>query len=236
MFAVLVALVGCIGLFEWCRLTCRGDPFLMAGGVIALAGAVGAAHGGYWSEVIIFLISACVALWLVGRYRIGAGMWPGLGLIYLAIPVCSLIYVRDGYGGAPVIWLLCLVWASDIGAYFAGTIIGGAKLVPRLSPKKTWAGLVGGAASAGAVSLALGNYFGLGAPTILASLGVGLAVWSQAGDIFESGVKRRFHAKDSGQLIPGHGGVLDRIDSLLVTAPVVAALLAWSDWLRASSS
>lgn len=235
MFASLVALIGCIGLFEWYRLTCRGDPTLMALGIAALAGAVGAAHTGYWSQAVILVLCASAALWLVGRYRIKAGMWPGLGLIYLAIPVCSLVYIRDGHGAAPVIWLLCLIWASDIGAYFSGSIIGGAKLAPRLSPKKTWAGLIGGAASASVVSVAVGGYFGLGEPATLAGLGGGLAVWSQAGDILESGIKRRFEAKDSGHLIPGHGGVLDRIDSLVVTAPVVAAILVWSGWLRSDA-
>lgn len=231
MFASLVALVGGFGLFEWCRLTCRGDPVLIVGGIVALSGGVGAAHAGYWTQGAILIICGVAALWLMGRYRIGEGVWPGFGLIYLAIPVCSLLYIRDSYGAAPVIWLLCLVWASDIGAYFAGSIIGGAKLAPRLSPKKTWAGLIGGAASAGVVSVVAGGYFGLGEPAGLAGLGAGLAVWSQAGDILESGIKRRFDAKDSGHLIPGHGGVLDRIDSLVVTAPVVAALLVWTEWL-----
>lgn len=234
MFAALVALVGCIGLFEWYRLTCRGDSVLTVGAVAVLVGAMGVAHVGYWSYAAVVLGTGLAALWLAGQLRIKQGMWAALGLLYLAIPVFSFLYIRDSYGAAHVIWLLCLIWAADIGAYFAGSMIGGAKLAPRLSPKKTWSGLIGGAVCAGAVSVLIGGYFGLGEPMVIGGIGAGLAVWSQGGDIFESGIKRRFQVKDSGRLIPGHGGVLDRIDSLVVSAPVVAALLGWSDYLRAT--
>ncbi|MCG8503623.1 MAG: phosphatidate cytidylyltransferase, partial [Sphingomonadales bacterium] len=130
-----------------------------------------------------------------------------------------------------ILWLLLVVWLTDIGGYFAGKGIGGPKLAPRLSPKKTWAGLFGGmalAALGGAiVSLALD----FGQAVMMATLSAGLAVIEQISDLLESGIKRRFGAKDSGHLIPGHGGLLDRVDGIvLVAASVGLAVLFNPQW------
>jgi phosphatidate cytidylyltransferase len=138
----------------------------------------------------------------------------------------ALVWLRGDVGGARLIlWLMATVWATDIGAFFAGRLIGGPKLAPRISPKKTWAGLIGAMASAGLVGI-VADFSVPGAPgaAVLAAAGAVMAVVAQAGDLGESWVKRHFGAKDSSALIPGHGGLLDRVDGLLAAA---LALAAW---------
>ena len=119
-----------------------------------------------------------------------------------------------------VFWLLAVVWATDIGAYFAGRGIGGPKLAPSISPNKTWAGLIGGALSAGLVGTLAAGLTDSDA-TLLVVGGMILAVVAQGGDLLESWCKRHFGVKDSSHIIPGHGGILDRVDGLLAVLPVV---------------
>ncbi len=146
---------------------------------------------------------------------------------YLILPLISLVWLRldPEFGRLAIFWLLITVWATDTFAYFAGRGIGGPKLAPRLSPNKTWAGLVGGMVGAAVVGAITASWFNLGSPLGLAIISAILAVVAQAGDIFESALKRRAGVKDSGALIPGHGGALDRVDGI-VTAAVAAALIA----------
>jgi phosphatidate cytidylyltransferase len=153
--------------------------------------------------------------------------WPVAGLAYLGVAMVALIWLREAGGWLAVLWVLLVIWSSDIGAYLSGSLIGGPKLAPRLSPNKTWAGLIGGAVLAGVLAAlfvlsAAPGLVAFSSPVALFLIGFLLAVWSQLGDILESSLKRRFNVKDSGNLIPGHGGVLDRIDSLIFTVPVVA--------------
>lgn len=177
--------------------------------------------------------------------------------LYVGLPFISMLWLRmesGGHGLALFLFLLLAVWATDIGAYAAGRTIGGPKLAPRISPKKTWAGLIGGMISAAT----LGGLFGAAQggdwlpdwlvpaasvgvphdvtlPAVLTYAGIGalIAVAGQAGDLFESHLKRRVNVKDSSNLIPGHGGVLDRIDGLLFAAPLFA-LFEWlaGEWVR----
>lgn len=156
-----------------------------------------------------------------------------VGIPYVALPVLALVLLRkhDVWGVHAIMWLMLVVWSTDTFAYFAGRIFGGPKLAPRLSPKKTWAGLMGGMAGAALVS-AVYAWFKLPSWLALAFVAAALAVVAQVGDIFESGLKRRYGVKDSGTLIPGHGGVLDRVDGL-VAAGVVAAIIGFA---RHSSS
>ena len=129
-----------------------------------------------------------------------------------------------GNGLAIILWLLAVIWATDIGAYFAGRGIGGPKLAPRISPKKTWAGLAGGMIAAGAVGATAAIVLDWpNAPGVIL-FSIGLAVIAQGGDLMESAIKRAFKVKDSGSLIPGHGGLLDRLDGLMTAAPSVAAV------------
>jgi phosphatidate cytidylyltransferase len=145
---------------------------------------------------------------------------------YLVLPFVALIWLRNdpSYGLEAVFWLLVMVWAIDSFAYFAGRTIGGPKLMPSISPKKTWAGLIGGMVGAVAAGVAAALMIGAGSPILLAVVSAGLAIVEQLGDFFESAMKRRAGLKDSGHLIPGHGGVLDRVDGLMAVT-VAAALL-----------
>ncbi len=147
-------------------------------------------------------------------------LWLSYGIPYLAWSGMSLIFLRtDALGGEQtMLYLLFVVWGTDTGAYFAGKLIGGPKLWPQISPKKTWAGLFGGMALAGLVGYLAVCLVGREAFWLHPAFAVLLAVLAQAGDFFESFVKRRNHAKDSGTLIPGHGGVLDRADGLFFAA------------------
>ncbi|MES2753621.1 MAG: phosphatidate cytidylyltransferase [Pseudomonadota bacterium] len=147
-----------------------------------------------------------------------------LGILYCGLPVFALIVLRRQSDGLLLAsWAMVLVWATDIGAYAAGRSIGGPKLVPAISPNKTWAGLGGGVVAAGVFGWLLHSYAGLSAPLALAT--PLLAVSAQAGDLYESWLKRRAGVKDSGTILPGHGGVLDRLDGLVPVAPVAAALV-----------
>lgn len=145
---------------------------------------------------------------------------------YLVLPFVALIWLRNdpSYGLEAVFWLLVMVWAIDSFAYFAGRTIGGPKLMPSISPKKTWAGLIGGMVGAVVAGVAAALMIGAGSPILLAVVSAGLAIVEQLGDFFESAMKRRAGLKDSGHLIPGHGGVLDRVDGLMAVT-VAAALL-----------
>jgi phosphatidate cytidylyltransferase len=153
----------------------------------------------------------------------------GAGLLYAVLPAMSLIFIRQQDAGLLLaLWTLVTVWATDIGAYFAGRTIGGPKLAPTISPNKTWAGLIGGMVAALIVGALIAWQAGL--PSILYVAGAGLAVAAQAGDLFESWLKRRSGVKDSGRILPGHGGVLDRLDGVVPVAVLVAAAVA-AGWL-----
>lgn len=197
--------------------------------------------GGFAFNVLI-LIAGLIMLfeWLELTER--RPLWKPLGLLYILIPCISLVWLRglaaiddpmrcvypstcanSDVGLSVVFHLLFIVWFTDIGAYFAGRAIGGPRIAPSISPNKTWAGLIGGMIAAASVS-ALYTHVAIGIALIPhAVLGAALAIIAQAGDFFESWVKRRFGKKDSGNLIPGHGGLLDRLDGLMFVAP--AALL-----------
>jgi phosphatidate cytidylyltransferase len=150
--------------------------------------------------------------------------WFAIGALYIGIPAIALIGIAHDprWGRETLAVAIVAVAATDIGAYFTGKAFGGPKLAPKISPKKTWAGLVGGMISASFLTMGMGLF--LGFPIWLgAALGTGLAVISQLGDLFESAIKRRFGVKDSGGIIPGHGGLFDRVDGHLAAACAVAA-------------
>ena len=147
-----------------------------------------------------------------------------LGVVYCGLPVLALVTLRAEPAGLLLaFWTMSLVWACDIGAYFAGRSIGGPKLAPRLSPNKTWAGLIGGTLAAGMLGMVL--HLAADLPAGLAIFSPLLAVLSQTGDLYESWLKRRAGVKDSGNILPGHGGVLDRLDGLVPVAPVAALIV-----------
>ena len=177
--------------------------------------------------VALVLAAAVIATLLGADHGKGNAQpkrWAGFGALYVGLPAVALVWLRGqgDDGRLLLIWLLLVVWATDIGAYACGRLIGGPLLAPRISPKKTWAGLLGGMASAALVGLAVAAVAKLGAPGGLIAGGAVLAVIAQGGDLLESWVKRRWGVKDASNVIPGHGGVLDRVDGLLAVAGAVA--------------
>ncbi|MDE1174562.1 MAG: phosphatidate cytidylyltransferase [Parvibaculaceae bacterium] len=226
-FLVLMGLAAALIAYELKTLLLggqRSDMFLLgcAGVLVVAIAGVGAPEAG-----LVMGLGGCLSgiAWRIWRRQ---PLLPViLAHVYLAVPLVALIWFRmdPSYGLAAVLWLLAVVWATDIFAYAAGRTIGGPKLAPSISPGKTWAGLAGGMAGALVVGLATGFVLGGGPGFILPLLSVMLAVAAQAGDLFESALKRRAGVKDSSRLIPGHGGILDRVDGL-VAAASIAALVA----------
>lgn len=152
--------------------------------------------------------------------------WMLGGVAYVTISIVSLMYLRqleDGF--MAVLGLFIMIWVVDISAFISGKIIGGPKIWPQISPNKTWAGLVGAMLGAAMVNIVIGLFFSSSVIPLFI-MGAIIAVIAQTGDFFESWVKRQFQVKDSGALIPGHGGLLDRVDGLTTAAPVLA-LMAW---------
>lgn len=220
-FGALAALAGALLSWEWARL-CRGRLGTSGWLLAAMAVIVAVAGGRHPAMGLGVIVAALCAVFLTDRADLRKRAWMIAGVLYIGLPCLALVWLRE-QGRETLFWLLFLVWATDIGAYAAGRLIGGPKLAPKVSPKKTWAGLFGGMCSAALVGAATG--LGTGdSPAVLATLSGGLAVVAQAGDLAESWVKRHFGVKDSSAIIPGHGGVLDRLDGLLSTAPVVAVI------------
>ena len=226
IFAELVILLGVMMAWEWSRLV-QGTPWTIAFACLA-AGVIAAGSLMAWGSVVYALTALAVA-WacsiIIDRLAGKMVFWALFGVPYVTLPVIALIGLRNDadYGLAGVIWIFAVVWATDIFAYFAGRSIGGPKLAPRASPNKTWAGLLGGVAGAAVAGTITAMTIGQTSVLILAAISACLAVFAQAGDIAESAVKRHFGVKDSSHLIPGHGGVMDRLDGL-----VMVAVIAWA--------
>lgn len=240
MFAAVTALAAVLMLTEWHRLTGEGrlvqPSFLVKALLLVLA--VVAAAGDFWLLALALLavslpLAGSSVLWRLdgetapASQGLGAAFWAAGGMLYIGLAAIAVLWLRaDSARGLPVIlWLLAVVWATDTGAYVAGRLIGGPKLAPKLSPNKTWAGLLGGIAAAGLVGALAASFGALAPDPILIALSALLALVAVAGDLAESAVKRHFGVKDAGSLIPGHGGVLDRLDSLLFAAPAAALLV-----------
>lgn len=200
-----------------------GKPFALVAAPIALA-LILAAFGWAIAALLILVVVAVPISLFLAPMQDRAPFWALLAPLYVGVPAVALIWLSQQENGlAWILWLIGVVVATDIGGYAAGRTIGGPKLSPRISPKKTWAGLLGGVVGAGIVGLICAPALDIGAGALMLLSAV-LAVWEQIGDLFESSIKRRFGVKDSGSIIPGHGGVLDRADGLLFVAPVVALI------------
>ena len=211
-----------IGLYvEWLTIVGARTLRVMAAGIATLFGAaVWLGMGRIGATYVIAALGVIVAA-LLSPHRRG---WAALGGCYAFAALIASVAVRldQTYGFTSLMFVLLIVWVTDIGGYFAGRGFGGPKLWPSVSPKKTWAGAIGGFAASLVVASGFAA-FGLGKPGPLVLLGAVLSIASQLGDLFESAVKRRFGVKDSSHIIPGHGGLLDRLDGY-VAAIVVAAI------------
>ena len=223
-FALMIAAGVSIMFWEWSAMHQTPPPW-RAAGLCVLAAVAALTHFGD-PLVALGVLAAAVILFLVlsRMARMPGKRWLSTGLAYAGLPAIALIWLRgepDGF--ALVMWTMALVWATDIFAYFAGRAIGGPKIWVAISPNKTWAGLVGGMLAAGLFSALFGLYRGWPQPfPVLMLLGMALAMVAQAGDFFESWLKRRAGVKDSGRILAGHGGMMDRVDGLVPVACLVA--------------
>jgi phosphatidate cytidylyltransferase len=218
--------VAAIGLYaEWLAVIgVRNLPLLLLGALVLLGAAWIESEYFTAAGVSIVVVLGVVVAAVFSRVRRG---WAVLGIGYaLAASIASSMVRRDPASGFTALMLVLLVvWATDIGGYFAGRLIGGPKLWPQVSPKKTWAGAIGGFVASLAVA---GGFaaFGFGKTMLLLLLAAALSVAAQLGDLFESAIKRRFGVKDSSHIIPGHGGLMDRLDGF-VAAIVLAAIFGF---------
>ena len=218
----LTAAIAIVAFAEWCGLV-GADKVRLTGGFVVLALALICAAPLLWdtdrSTVALLLILSLLMMLVPHSARTA---W---GVAYVGLGAIALLYLREQPNGfALALWTLVVVWATDIGAFFAGRTIGGAKLAPKISPNKTWAGLGGGVIAAALVGGAFGLATRLPASTLW--LGGLLAIVAQSGDLLESWMKRRAGVKDSGMVLPGHGGLLDRIDGVLPVVILVAGFVA----------
>jgi len=232
--AVLIAAIAAVLLWEWRSITLhRGGPCGMESALLVAAGS-GAVLVAYMAgPVAAFLfLFALIAAGSLADYRSGrqtALWWGVLGGLYLGTASIAFFWLRDTdpFGFLATVWIVIVVAASDIGGYFAGRVIGGPKLWPKVSPKKTWAGLAGAVVLAFVVGgifswATVGTYF-----KQVCTVSAAASLLAQAGDLAESAVKRHFGVKDSGRILPGHGGVLDRLDGLTAAILVAAIVTLW---------
>jgi phosphatidate cytidylyltransferase len=218
--AIVLGIVMAIVHLEWVNLT-EGTPWpsgvFTAGLVVALA-----------MITIGFPIGGLTIIGLaIGAAVLTMSIWRPAGVAYAATLGTGLLLLRLAPDGlAAILVVLAVVWATDTGAYFVGRAVGGAKLWPAVSPGKTWSGAAGGLAAGVTGGLLAAWFTSTPISPILLLVIVGLSIASQGGDLFESWVKRRFGAKDSGRIVPGHGGLMDRVDGL-VFATGLAVLIGW---------
>jgi phosphatidate cytidylyltransferase len=224
-------LAACVLLsIEWAMMSAAPAWRMMAGAVgFGLFAAVISAHVGQLSLALVMLVFCAAAAGMFARSRGQEALDAAYGVLYLGWPAVLLIWLRgaDTAAGPHVglywtVFAFAVAWASDIMAYLAGSTIGGPKLWPRFSPNKTWAGFIGGLAAGTVAGALMGVYLDMGIGLWGGLLGLAAAIATMAGDLWESALKRRYGVKDAGNLIPGHGGLLDRVDGLMFAAVVVA--------------
>lgn len=238
-FDALVAVGAVILVWEWSGL--GGDANAGRAAVVVLGAtslaAVGAAAVGRAELTPMVLVLGCVAVWCAAPR--GGGLssaggapdrrrWLAGGVLYIGGSCAALVWLRafPEFGRDTIFWLFALVWAADTGAYVCGSMIGGPKLAPAVSPAKTWAGLIGGILCAAAAGWAAAAAMGRGGAMPLVLFSGFMGAVSQAGDLAESWIKRRFRVKDTGNIIPGHGGLMDRVDGLMAVALATALITA----------
>ncbi len=230
VFVAFWCVASIIVLWEWQRLV-GADRLIerVAAGALGLVVASAYAMQNVFSlgeavlgALIALALGASAVAWIA---RPGSKGWAAAGIIYAGALVVSLGLLRasPNYGLAAILWLFAVVWGADVAAYFAGRLIGGPRLWPAVSPGKTWSGAIAGALSGAALGLALAAW--TNRVGTLFVVGLGAAIVSELGDLFESAIKRRFKVKDSSALIPGHGGLMDRLDAF-IAASLFAALVA----------
>lgn len=226
-FAAVIILAGMLAAIEWVRIVAptlgrTGDAVACAaplvGGIVTMA-------AGPLPAIACLAGAAVVFMAVLGTDRGIRGVaYPAFVFPYVGGAIVALVWLRSlpDVGLGLTFWFLLVVWAADVGAYTSGRIIGGPKLAPSISPNKTWAGLVGGIVWSAVFAAGIALAFSAARPWVALGAAICVSLVAQLGDLFESGVKRQYGVKNSGQLIPGHGGVLDRVDGILAAAPFLA--------------
>jgi phosphatidate cytidylyltransferase len=231
-FVILIAVLSALMAYEWRKISMKEEEPAVAGfQILAVVGAAVMAHFGDLNMAIAFLLAVAGAGAMADALLKRTAGWGLVGALYVGFAAICLIGLRgDAVEGKYVIyWLAMTVIATDVGAYFSGRIIGGPKLWRRVSPNKTWAGLAG-AMGLSAICSAVFSQLALGYVELFLSLLAALtAIVAQSGDLIESAYKRHFGVKDSGAILPGHGGVLDRLDGMLSATLFVAIITLFRD-------
>lgn len=220
-FRILTVVMGAGVFVEWRRITQSGQKTILAKAAeLLLILAFAMLLAGFAPQLVFAAIAVASLAGFAAKFAGQASIWLGWGILYAGVPAASLAFLRgdDRAGLIAVFFLFALVWATDIFAYFVGRTLGGPKMAPAISPGKTWSGAIGGATASVIAGLSVAGFAGLPAGPMLPVIIALVSAWSQIGDLFESWVKRKFGVKDSGTIIPGHGGIMDRVDALAAAA------------------
>jgi phosphatidate cytidylyltransferase len=227
--ACFLVLAGGVMFFEWNRLTKQEDQRVSYIVTIVLQIAVLAVLSYFaalaqWANAIAAIFVGAVVTMIVLLPKSRNPFWPLLALPYICLPVLAIIWIRmSPMGAQALLWLLVIIWAADVGGYLFGRTIGGPKLAPKISPNKTWAGILGGLLLAALVGVIAALILNPDTISQFVMMSLMFGVVAQVGDLVESALKRHFGVKDISGMIPGHGGVMDRLDSLIFVV-VFAAL------------
>jgi phosphatidate cytidylyltransferase len=222
---VVAAAFALVIVLEWSAITGGAlgpcAPFAISVAVAVVMASLGMVATACFIALLVAVIAAAYTRQL----------WLPAGVIYASVFGISLMAIRiqPEFGLAGMVFLLAVVWATDSGAFFVGRTVGGPKLAPRLSPKKTWAGAIGGLVAALLAGLAVARLTAVPVTFGVIAVAFVLSVFCQLGDLFESWLKRRFGVKESGNIIPGHGGVMDRVDGLALAGAVAVAIGAFHE-------
>lgn len=227
-FLGLMILASVVLSVEWARMSEARSWKLMATTVsVGVILALVSTYMGRLSLALVLLVVAAGCAALFARLRRQDALNAAYGMLYLGWPAILMVWLREQPDPVGLNWtalVFVVAWSSDVVAYLAGSLIGGPKLWPRFSPNKTWAGFFGGVVAGTVAGGLMGGLLDMGSLTAVwgAVLGFFAALATMAGDLWESALKRRFGVKDAGNLIPGHGGLLDRVDGLMFAVVVVA--------------
>ncbi len=220
-FLLMIGVAAVLVLWEWTTIT-GGQPktTLLGLGGVSLVAALIEIELGVPVAAIGAILHGVMAAGFVATGGTSARIWALFGVLYAAGLAIPALILRDDpmLGLASLVWLFAVVWSTDIAAYFCGRLIGGPKLWPRVSPNKTWSGAIGGTLAATFAGGLTTHLFGIECALYAAPAAFAVSIASQGGDLFESSMKRRFGVKDSSHLIPGHGGLMDRLDGFIAAA------------------